>query len=434
MDIEVLKGFLVAFFIGGLIGLEREHSKRFAGKTQTGQPLPLDAPSPDFAGIRTFPLVAMCGWMSAYLTTFLGPAVFIVAFAAFTVLVTAAYQRISAAGSDLGITTAVAALLVFGLSGLCAFAPLQLCGALAVCVYLVLTMKPPLRALARAVEPEDLYAIGKFGAISLLVVPLLPDRTFGPYDVLNPRHIGILVVLIAAISLVGYLAVKALGSGRGFGLTGLLGGLVSSTAVTLSFSHKSREAPALALPAALAIVLACTVMCPRVLVVTALLSAPLVRSLGLAMAAMTLASSIAAFAIYRRARTIEVGVHEPVSFKNPFELGPAIKFAAVFAAVMLGAKALESLLGNTGLYLSGIVSGLTDVDPIVVSMSRLHASGQVPAEVAATTIVLAVMSNTLTKAFMALTLAGRGTRAWAFWSLLAQAATGGLAVAAALLL
>jgi uncharacterized membrane protein (DUF4010 family) len=429
MDPDVFKRFLVALAIGGLIGLEREHSKRFAAKGPAEPPLPVDAPSLDFAGIRTFPLIALCGALAAYLTTWMGPAFFVAAFAAFTVLVTAAYHRIAGQGSDLGITTAVAALLVFGLSGLCLFAPLELCGALAVCIYLILTLKPPLRALARAVEPEDLYAIGKFGAISLLVVPLLPDRTYGPFDVLNPHQIGLLVVLIAAISLAGYLAVKALGSGRGFGLTGLLGGLVSSTAVTLSFSQKSREYPMLALPSALAIVLASTVMSPRVLVVIALLSSSLVASVWIPLACMTLASLAVCVALYRKTRTTEVGAHS-VEFKNPFELGPAIKFASIFAIVLVGAKALEQALGNTGLYISGVVAGMPDVDAIVVSMARLHASGQVPASVAATVITLAVMSNTMTKALMALMLAGHGTRAWVFWALFGQVAAGGAAIAA----
>jgi uncharacterized membrane protein (DUF4010 family) len=430
MDLEILMRMAVALAIGGLIGLERERSKGVALPSVEGTEAPK---SREFAGIRTFPLIALAGVVAARLSIWVGPALFIAAYAAFTVLIAVAYQQIASRGDDQGITTAVTAIIVFGLGGLALFGQLELCGALGVTVYLLLALKPPLRTLARRVELEDIYALGKFGAITLLVLPLLPDQAYGPFQVLNPRKIWMLVILIAAVSLAGYLSVKALGPGRGFGLTGLLGGLISSTAVTLSFAQKSREYPKLALPSALAIVLACTTMVARIAVVTSLLNYRLLDHLWMPLAAMGLVGLAATLLLYLRSRSARIEEHA-VGFRNPFELGPAIKFALAFAIVLVGAKALEHYLGNAGLYISGVAAGLTDVDAISLSMARLSADGQISLDAAVTTITLATMSNTLTKAGLALGLAGPRTRAWVFATLFAQALAGGAVIVALSLL
>jgi uncharacterized membrane protein (DUF4010 family) len=433
MDLLILQNLGVALAIGALIGLEREHSTVAPVPVPGREPAEAPSrhaplPSLELAGIRTFPLIALCGAVSAYLTVWLGPLVLVAAFGAFGLLVAVAYHHTVAQSADLGLTTEVSALIVFALGALCLFAPLELCGAIGVAVYLLLALKRPLHGLARNIELEDIYAIGKFGAVTLLVLPLLPDEAYGPFGVLNPRKIWMLVILIAAISLAGYVAVKALGPHRGFGLTGLLGGLVSSTAVTLAFSRHSKTTPALALPCALAIVLACTTMLPRVLAVSSLLNRELLLRLWMPLGAMTLVGLAACAVLYHRSRRTAVNEAEP-RFSNPFELGPAVKFALLFALVLLGSRALAHYLGTAGLYLSGVVAGLTDVDAITLSMAKLSHDGAIPLEPAITTITLATMANTLTKAGIALSLAGPDTRRWVSGTLVAQALVGGAVIA-----
>ena len=208
-----------------------------------------------------------------------------------------------------------------------------------------------------------------------------------------------MVVLIAGLNFLGYLLVKMLGNEHGLVVTGILGGLVSSTAVTLSFSQRSRREPAMSSAFVLAIVVAWTIMFIRVVVMVALVDRELARGLALALGWVVVAGLVVSLMLWRRSRSRETGV--VTAGANPFELSEAIKFGLMFGIVTVVAKAAEAYLGTAGLYLAGAVAGLTDVDAISLSMANLSRTSPEILTIAQRTIVIAVISNTLVKCAMA---------------------------------
>ena len=382
--------FAVALGLGLLLGLERERAK--------------DVDELSFGGIRTFALIALSGAIAGFLHIELDLSGLALAlFAAIGLLIVVSYA-VTAAKGEIGMTTEVTALLVFAIGALCGFGQTGVASAAAVASLLLLTLKEYLHRLARRVEAADVYATLKFALISLIILPLLPNETFGPapIDVINPYKIWLMVVLIAGLNFVGYLLVKVLGSEHGIGLTGVLGGLVSSTAVTLSFSQRSRQEPAQSQAFALAIVIAWTIMFVRVVVMTGLVSRPLAGSLAIALGMMTLAGAAVLLVLFRRSRSQSTGT--VTTGANPFELGEAVKFGLLFGVVTVAAKAAQVYLGEGGLYLAGAVAGLTDVDAIALSMANLAATSPESTVVAARTIVIAVLANTATKTALAASL------------------------------
>jgi len=261
------------------------------------------------------------------------------------------------------------------------------------------TFKDFLHRLARRVELADIEATLTFAVISVIILPLLPNQNFGPppLDVINPYKIWLMVVLIAGLNFLGYVLVKVLGNEHGLALTGILGGLVSSTAVTLSFSQRSRREPEMSSAFVLAIVIAWTIMFLRVVIMVGIINRALAASLAVALGCMALAGLLVCLALWRR-RAHETGV--VAAGANPFELGEAIKFGLLFGIVTIVAKAAEVYLGATGLYLAGAVAGATDVDAIALSMANRATTTPESIKIAAYTIVIAVISNTLVKAGM----------------------------------
>jgi uncharacterized membrane protein (DUF4010 family) len=246
--------------------------------------------------------------------------------------------------------------------------------------------------------------------VSVLILPLVPDQNFGPppLDVINPYKIWLMVVLISGLNFASYLLVKIVGAEHGIGLTGLLGGLVSSTAVTLGFSQRSRQQPTQAGALALGILVAWTVMFVRVVVLVAAVHRGLAPQIGLAMAGFAIPSLAICLVLWRRQRSAETA--EVSAGENPFELGEAIRFGALFGVITFVAKAAQVYLGDAGLYLAGAIAGLTDVDAIALSMSQLALADSTNEGPAARTIVIAVASNTLFKAGMVAFLGAPGLR------------------------
>lgn len=282
---ELLLRFGIALLIGVLIGLEREYAR-------------LKEEVKAFAGVRTFPLIAILGCTAALLTDRADTW----AFGSLTLLVgllVAIGYAVDAFQGRVGITSEIAAIVVFVCGALAYWNYPELMAALAVVTFGFLTLKPQLHRLAQRIFSEDLYATLKFAVILLLILPVLPNQNFGPppFDAFNPYKTWLMVVFISGISFLGYLPIKIVGSRHGIGLTGLLGGLVSSTAVTLSFSQRSQQRLDLARPFALAITLAWTVMFGRVLVEVAVLNQALLRVLWLPMTA-AMAAGLAFCAYY----------------------------------------------------------------------------------------------------------------------------------------
>lgn len=390
----------LALVAGLLIGFEREQSQAAA----------TDASS-FLGGVRTHPLFALVGAVSMLLSRQLGLAVVLLSLGAMVAFLAIAYVDDVRSDRSRGLTSEAAFLLSFLLGALAAsnqiVAPIErkvfLVASTAVVATILLSLKPRLHSFIRRASAEDVWATMKFLLVAVVVLPLLPNQTFGPLDVLNPFQIGLMVALIAGISFTGYIAIRLLGPRRGLGVTGVVGGLASSTAVTLTFSNRAREVPALRTSCALAIVLASAIMFARVLVEVAVVNPGLLPLVSPPMAAMAVAGLVASWLLWRRSGQTERS--PDIELTNPFELSSAIKLALLFALVLLGAKAGTVYLGSKGTYLAGVLGGLTDVDAVTLSVASL-AKTTLAAKVAATTIYLGTVSNTLTKAGIAIVVGG----------------------------
>jgi uncharacterized membrane protein (DUF4010 family) len=388
MDEPLALRFGVALGLGMLIGLERERAKGQDGG----------------AGVRTFALIALAGAIAGYLQNDLGLDWLALAiFVAVGALLVSSYL-LTAQHGDTGITTEVSALLSFLLGLLCSHGQLQMAAWVAVAMALMLALKDWLHQLARRIDASDVEATLKFAIVTLIVLPLVPDHDYGPVplDVLNPYKVWLMVVLISGLNFISYLLIKVVGTEHGIGLAGLLGGLASSTAVTLGFSQRSLQAGADARSLALGILLAWTVMFFRVVVMTGLVSGPLGMRLAMAMGALCLVSLGACYWLWRRRPAQERG--EINAGQNPFELGEAIKFGLLFGIVVFVARAAQVYLGEAGLYLAAGVAGLSDVDAITLAMADRARDNAQNLDVAARAIVIAVLANTLVKSGLAASL------------------------------
>ncbi|MCB9916672.1 MAG: MgtC/SapB family protein [Planctomycetes bacterium] len=420
--VELVLGFALALAVGGAVGLERE---RHAFAEQ----------KPSFGGARTFPLVALLGALLALLARAHGPMLLVAGFVALTALLGLGYwgSRRVAGDVQLGLTTEFSALVVF-LIGALPFVetasmtfPLRLLlgGALGTVVMSLLALRRPIHEFAERISYEDLLAVVRFALVAVVALPLLPDRSFGAYDALNPFRIGVVVVLIAGISFVGYVAVRLLGARRGIGMTGLAGGLVSSTAVTLTFSAKGKEHPELARACALAISLAATIMFARVLVEVLAIRPELVLPTSAPLGAMLAVGVLGSLVLWRRANGPQDDAEPAV--RNPFRLRQAVRLGLLYAAVRLLAAAAWNHLGERGLLASAAIAGLADVDAITVSVARMHAES-LPTDLAVSAVTLAAVTNTVVKVVLAVALGGRRV-ALAVLSVLLPAAAVGAAVA-----
>jgi uncharacterized membrane protein (DUF4010 family) len=400
--VEPFASLALALAAGLLIGLERERS----APQEPGQDTFL-------GGVRTHPLFALVGGVATLISRQLGPVVLAIPLLALVVLASIKYAGDMLRAQSRGVTSEAAFLLSFLLGSLAltsgVLEPLAtrafVVAGTAVVATFLLSSKSTLHPLALRVTSSDVSATLKFLVVAVVMLPLLPDRTYGPYDVLNPFKLGILLVLISAISFIGYAAIRLLGAERGLGLTGLVGGLVSSTAVTLAMAERARERPALADPAAFAVMLASTVMFGRVLVVVAVVNPELLRYLVYPMATGALGGLAACLVLWRRAARAGKPATE-VAFENPVELGRAAAFALIFGVVLLGSKAASVHLGAGGTYAAGILAGSADVDAVALSMAELARSGALAGRVAATATFLGVAANTLAKGFLALGVGG----------------------------
>ena len=394
MDLmDVFVRFGVALAVGLMIGLERGWS---------GQQ---DEEHANAGGPRTFGLMSLLGALWSLLATALNHSALLgFGFLALAGLLTTAHVLQVREDHDLGVTTTVASLVTFALGALAMSGELVVASAVAVITTVLLGLKPTLHGLVQRIERREIHAAFKLLLISVVMLPVLPDRGFGPGEALNPYTIWWLVVLIATISFAGYLAVKLAGPRVGVALTSLFGGLASSTAVTLSFSRMGRANPAMARILSAGIVFSSAIMFPRVLVEVSLVGRPLVSELVLPLAAMMVICILPGLVLLRSGgRSGEEG---ELQLKNPFELGTALKFGALIALIMLLANTLHQELGDRGIYILAAISGLTDVDAITLSLSRMVTSDELELSVARNGVMLAVMVNTATKGVLAMFLGG----------------------------
>jgi len=397
--------FGVALGLGLLIGVEREREKGSA-----------------FAGIRTFPLITLMGCAAAMLNDLFAPWSFAIIFLILAAFVLVSYIFTGSAGAP-GITTEISSLLGFLFGALVWWRMTELAAALAVVTVLLLATKKPLERLSKRIGRKDITAALQFGVITLIILPILPDQTYGPLDVINPREIWRMVVLIAGVNLVGYALVKIMGAQQGIGVAGGLGGLVSSTAVALGFSRRSQDEERLAPELALGIVLASTIMFIRVLVEAFTINVSLGRILLAPIASAGGVGLLGCAYLWFSQRKKPQQAQERVEASSPFELWPAIQFGLLFGVILFISKAAQEFAGTAGVYLSSAVAGLTDVDAITLSLSNL-AGDAITITVAAQGITLAALANTAVKGFITATVGAPALRRYTLPIFAAMIVTG----------
>jgi len=404
---ETFINLLVALGLGLLVGLQRERSASV------------------LAGFRTFGLTSLLGAMCVQLADRLGGGLVVAGLAGLAVLLAAAnFLRSRSPDHDPGLTTEVAMLVVFlvgALAGQGERIPAAVIGATTA---VLLHLRPQLHSLARGLGDRDMHAIMQFVAVGLVVLPVLPDRSFGPFNVLNPQRMWWMVVLITGISLASYVAYKLLGARIGNLAAGLLGGLISSTATTVTAAKHSREAGSGNSTALLIIQLASTVVFGRVLVLIASVAPGQFSAIVPPVVAMlAVMLMLAGFCWWRQAE----GSVAPATAANPSELRVALLFAGLYGAVLLAVAAAKHWFGEGGLYAVAVLSGLTDMDAITLSTAELARNGEVAPAVAGRVVVLAALANIVFKTGIVWALADR-TLAWAVTRVFGLALLGGLCV------
>lgn len=391
MEIDLLKKIGLALALGVLIGIEREFSQR-----REGEPL--------FAGSRTFALLALFGAISGHLASHTSPLILLGALLIVGALIAMSYFLSVRSGGHLGTTTEISALLTFLIGVIVAFGELLIASVTTIVIVTLLALKPSFRAFTGKLSHEDIYATLKFAIITVVILPFLPNRTIGPLGVFNPAETWWIVVLVSGISFAGYVLVKIIGAHRSVPLIGLLGGLASSTAVTVSFSQRSKQNVELSRILALGAVIASTTMFPRLLIEIAVVNSALLPHILFPLSGMAGAGLLGVVWLWRMERRREQAAE--VKFTNPFSISPALKFALLFVVTLFVAKAALDFVGTRALYFTAVIAGFTDVDAIALTTARL-AQESLTASTAAATIILAAMSNTLMKGVIALMFGAR---------------------------
>ncbi|MBA3549026.1 MAG: MgtC/SapB family protein [Nannocystis sp.] len=388
----------VAGGVGLFVGLEREHSDLNG---------PDNTHTDDHLGVRTFSILALFGWTCAVLgdrLPWLPPAGLVVAAG----LVLAHYFRVG--DKDLGLTTEVAAVATFAL-GMLVHHQRDLAVGVALALTLLLLAKPFFRRTIPKLRRVELTATLQLAIVLAVGLPLLPVEAYDPWGVLSPRKIGLFVVLIAGISYVGYVLNRLFGASRGAGLAGIVGGLASSTAVTVAMAQQSRTDEHMVLPGQLAIFLANTVMFARVLVITALINRSIAAALALPLGLMGVVMLTGAgwkYLALRRAGPSAGPTGETLPLSNPFALVPALKWGVVLSLVLVASAIAQQHFGDRGLLVTAAASGLADVDAVTLAVSRQSQQGTLSTAVAALAITIAVVANTLVKGTMAVFMGRKG--------------------------
>jgi uncharacterized membrane protein (DUF4010 family) len=383
---EFLIRLLVVLGIGTLIGLERQFTA-------------MKEKSSGFAGIRTFVFVTVLGFLASLCYFILSPAVYLGILISVAILTGVSYW-VTAQKGDYGSTTEFSILISFVLGTMAFLGLVELSLMITVLVVLLLSSKFKIHSVVGRINAEELYALIRFGIVTLLVFPFLPDQNFGPYEVLNPKEIGWVIILTSGLGFFGYLLIKFLGGKKGILLSGIVGGLVSSTIVTWVFSKKSREHEALAGSCSVAILAASSIMIIRVLVWIFIFNQSLFFEVYIGFILVFLSGIGITFYLYMKQRDNEIEAPD-IPQKKPLDLAGALIFGLIYTAILLVVSYSNENLGQSGIFVSSAIAGLSDIDAISISISKL-AGIKLDLSDASTAILIATISNTLVKMGIAL--------------------------------
>lgn len=394
--LDIFQRLAVALAIGTLIGVERGWSERTEGEGERT------------AGLRTHALLGLIGGVWGALVAGTGPGGLIALAIAFTVIAAAItifrLREVTKEGTY-GATTLVAGLLAVSLGAFAVLGSMPAAAAAGVVATALLALKGALHGWLQRLTWEELRATLLILAMSVILLPILPDRGLGPYAAFNPRQLWFMTIMLAAVAFVGYIAIKIAGERRGIALTGIAGGLVSSTAVTVTLSRLARENPVLSRACLSGMAFSSGTMVLRVLAIVALLNGTMLTLLWapLLAASLTLWAS-GLFFIGREPAEKNGGASLKLS--NPFELSTVFQFGALLAVITFVAKALAATVGAKAVLGLAAVSGIADVDAITLSMTELGHTAFGPT-VAALAILVALAVNTVTKVIYAWIGGGR---------------------------
>lgn len=384
-DIFVTLG--VALGMGLLVGFQRERTHE------------------SLAGFRTFPLITVAGALAGMVGSWAQAAWVLPAglLGMVALVVAGNLARERGDGSGVGITTEMAALVMYLVGATAAVGPIAAAVVLGGLVAVLLHFKRPMHALAERMTDDEVRAVMRIVVIGLVILPILPDRTYGPYDVLNPFRIWLMVVLIVGISVASYVLYKLADARAGTLLGGLLGGLISSTATTASYARRARGKPSIARPAAVVLMVASTAVFVRVFIEVGAIAPSVLREVAAplgVMAAVNVGLSAVGFQLWGR---MHAG---PAGREDPAQLRAALFFGVLYGGVVFAVAAAKELLGDTGLYAVAALSGLTDIDAITLSVANLAEAGRLDTGTAWRAILLATLSNLAFKGAMAFVLGG----------------------------
>lgn len=386
MEPLFIQNSILSLVLGFLIGLQREMHTIYSNKTQ------------DFGGARTFSMISLFGYLSAWFSTFF-PYFFLIASVMMGLLLIAAYIVNSISIAEKGATTEFAALVTFVIGGMLNYSLPIFSVFITIIVLFVLNIKDTVREYEQTITKKDLSAAILFMIMTFVILPILPDRAIDPMGLVNFYRIWVMVVLVAGISFFGYIAIRILGSTHGIGVAGLFGGLVSSTAVAMSMARRVHENGFLAKNLALGIALASSMMLIRAGIEMWVINPAITRLFIIPIVMGSLFGYGYIAMLYFTSK--RENIPQNIEFKNPFDLKEALIMGVVFGATLALITLSNRYIGDMGVYAVALLSGIADVDAIILSLSSLAKNGLNPAT-AQYGILIAIISNTLAKAALVL--------------------------------
>lgn len=385
-ELKILYDLLTAFGVGLLIGIERGWQGRVKEEGDR------------VAGIRTFALTGILGGIMGIISGHFGEWLLAAAFLSFTTVVAVSYYIGVKESDDIGFTTSVALLITFSLGIWASFGSHLYVFIVAVIVVTLLGYKPDIHKWIKNIETKEIYAGIKLLIISVILLPLLPDKGYGPYEALNPYWLWLMVVLITGLSFIGYLTISHFGDRIGVLLTALTGGLASSTAVTLSLANMAKRTRVSNIFMA-GVLIASGIMFIRVVIEVMVVNMKLLEALWPPLLVMFVLNLSGIFWLLKSGKKQENEKNPPLKLENPFQISTALKFGVLLGAILVLSEAMKAWFGDGGVYVLSVVSGLMDVDAITLSLSKM-ATSELSEKVAVTAIVLATITNTLIKGIM----------------------------------
>jgi uncharacterized membrane protein (DUF4010 family) len=382
-----VQAFATSLGIGLLIGVERERQQDAA------------------AGLRTFALIAVLGCLFALLSEKTGsPWILVVGLLAVTAAMVGANYNAPQEESHPGFTSEIAVIVCYGLGAAVWFGYDILAVMLAITTTVLLYFKTELHSISEKMTGKDMHSILQFAVLSFVILPILPNQDYGPFNAFNPRQVWWMVVLISGLALAGYMALRIVGARHGAAVLGVFGGLASSTATTMMFSRHAAERPEMLRLATPVILIANLMVMVRLWLISSMLSPALMLPLAIVFACGILPGLL--FTLYGWKSLSEGGDLPMPEVTNPTELKTALSFGALYALVLLAAAWLQSVAGDKGLYIVALASGLTDADASVLSTLRMFNLQKVEQAHAVITVTLALVANLVFKIGLVVSIGG----------------------------